>query len=54
MRINEKPYNRPMAMDYEDSMEWEDTNRYSPAPVIRNTNIKLNTTMKFDVFLNLL
>jgi len=22
-----------MAMDYENSMEWEDTNRYSPAPV---------------------
>lgn len=32
-RINEKPYSRPMAMDYEDSMEWEDTNRYSPTPV---------------------
>jgi len=33
MRVNDKPYNRPMAMDYEDSMEWEDTNRYSPTPV---------------------
>jgi len=32
-RINEKPYNRPMAMDYEDSMEWEEANRYSPTPV---------------------
>lgn len=36
MRVNDKPYNRPMAMDYEDSMEWEDTNRYSPAPVNKN------------------
>jgi len=35
MRVNDKPYNRPMAMDYEDSMEWEDTNRYSPTPVMR-------------------
>lgn len=35
MRANDKPYNRPMAMDYEDSMEWEDTNRYSPTPVMR-------------------
>lgn len=34
MRDNEKPYSRPIAMDFEDSMEWEDTNRYSPAPVI--------------------
>jgi len=33
MRVNDKPYDRPMAMDYEDSMEWEDTNRYSPTPV---------------------
>jgi len=33
MRVNDKPYNRTMAMDYEDSMEWEDTNRYSPTPV---------------------
>lgn len=32
-RGNEKPYMRPLAMDYEDSMEWEDSNRYSPAPV---------------------
>lgn len=34
-RVNEKPYSRPIAMDFEDSMEWEDTNRYSPAPVMR-------------------
>lgn len=32
-RVSEKPYSRPMAMDYEDSMEWEETNRYSPTPV---------------------
>lgn len=32
-RINEKPYSRPMAMDYEDAMEWEETSRYSPTPV---------------------
>lgn len=32
-RVNEKPYSRPMAMDYEDSMEWEEPNRYSPTPV---------------------
>lgn len=33
MKVNDKPYNKPIAMDYEDSMEWEDTNRYSPTPV---------------------
>lgn len=32
-RVNEKPYSRPMAMDYEDSMEWEENSRYSPTPV---------------------
>lgn len=32
-RIHEKPYSRPMAMDYDDSMEWEEANRYSPSPV---------------------
>jgi len=32
-RANEKPYIRPLAMDYEDTMDWEETNRYSPAPV---------------------
>lgn len=36
-RINEKPYSRPMAMDYEDTMEWEETNRYSPTPVTRRS-----------------
>ncbi|XP_050520428.1 uncharacterized protein LOC126893921 [Daktulosphaira vitifoliae] len=34
-RINEKPYSRPMAMDYDDSMEWEENSRYSPTPVLR-------------------
>lgn len=34
MRVNEKPYSRPMVIDYDDSMEWEETNnRYSPSPV---------------------
>lgn len=34
MRVNEKPYSRPLVMDYDDSMEWEETsNRYSPSPV---------------------
>jgi len=32
-RVHEKPYSRPIAMDYEDSMEWDETNRYSPTPV---------------------
>lgn len=40
-RINEKPYSRPMAMDYEDNMEWEETNRYSPTPVNNAINLKL-------------
>jgi len=48
MRVNDKPYNRPMAMDYENSMDWEDTNRYSPTPVNKKFKIK----MQFDVFLN--
>lgn len=32
-RVHEKPYNRPMAMDYEDQMDWEEPSRYSPTPV---------------------
>jgi hypothetical protein len=31
--INEKPYSRSMAMDYEDSMDWGETSRYSPTQV---------------------
>lgn len=34
-RVNEKPYSRPLATDYEDSMEWEENSRYSPTPVTR-------------------
>lgn len=42
IRVNDKPYNRPMAMDYEDSMEWEETNRYSPSPVNKfNFEVKI-------------
>ncbi|KAL4083986.1 hypothetical protein QTP88_029302 [Uroleucon formosanum] len=37
MKVNDKPYNKPIAMDYEDSMEWEDTNRFSPTPVMRRS-----------------
>jgi hypothetical protein len=43
-RINEKPYSRPMAMDYEDSMDWEETNRYSPTPVN-----KIHFKLKFSI-----
>lgn len=33
-RVNDKPYHRPMAaMDFEDTMDWEEPNRYSPSPV---------------------
>jgi len=39
-RVNEKPYSRPLAMDYEDSMDWEENSRYSPTPV-NKTNLKL-------------
>ncbi|XP_025411231.1 uncharacterized protein LOC112684120 isoform X2 [Sipha flava] len=46
-RINEKPYSRPMAMDYEDSMDWEETNRYSPTPVMRR-NIGGNAMFNRD------
>jgi hypothetical protein len=43
-RINEKPYNRPMAMDYEDSMNLEETSRYSPTPVN-----KIHFKLKFSI-----
>lgn len=46
-RVNEKPYSRPMAMDYEDSMEWEETNRYSPSPVNSIFNKKNISYMHF-------
>ncbi|VVC41529.1 Hypothetical protein CINCED_3A006600 [Cinara cedri] len=36
MRVNDKPYHRPMAaMDFEDAMDWEEPNRYSPSPLMR-------------------
>jgi hypothetical protein len=37
-RINEKPYGRPMAMD------WEENSRYSPTPVN-----KINFKLKFSI-----
>lgn len=44
-RINEKPYSRPMAMDYEDSMDWEETSRYSPTPVN-----KIHFKLQFSIY----
>ncbi|XP_025410798.1 uncharacterized protein LOC112683845 isoform X2 [Sipha flava] len=50
-RINEKPYNRPMAMDYEDSMDWEETSRYSPTPIMRR-NVGRNAMFNRDGYKN--
>ncbi|XP_025413386.1 polymerase delta-interacting protein 3-like [Sipha flava] len=45
--INEKPYSRSMAMDYEDSMDWGETSRYSPTQVMRR-NIGGNAMFNRD------
>lgn len=48
-RVNEKPYHRPMAaMDFEESMDWDDINRYSPSPVNKINFLNFNSIKTCD------